>query len=456
MDEGHCIRNPASQLYNAVSSLISAHRLILTGTPVQNTPADLWALFNFLMPGYLSSRTNFNSRYAKPILACRNPKATDDQIREGEKALEKLHHQCLPFIIRRLKSEVLTELPDKIVQDYHCNLTQLQQKLYLSIVDRCSAKPSPNEVKNTLTPLHTLLTLRKLIDHPLMVFDVLQNLGLSAEVDLQNHTGVASSGKMMALRELLEECQISRKSMAITDNADEHSQVSDQIEQQFSPHRALIFCQWKATIDLVSNLINRGEFGPNISYMRLDGSVAPNERQTVVDKFNDDKSIDLLLLTTHIGGLGLNLTGADTVIFLDHDWNPFKDLQAADRAHRLGQLRTVNVYRLITSGTIEEKVMSLQKFKSDTANVLVGSDNKSITSMVTSDLMELLSLEKQCPDVVAQKHLPPQAKRAKKTEEASTSDTECCWSLSELWDTSSQYEEQFSSFLSTLKRVNNC
>ncbi|KIH50718.1 helicase protein [Ancylostoma duodenale] len=135
------------------------------------------------------------------------------------------------------------------------------------------------------------------------------------------------------------------------------------------PHRALIFCQWKSSVQLVSGALSRGDFGAPISHLVLDGSVAPSDRQSIVDRFNTDHLIDVLVLTTHIGGVGLNLTGADVVIFLDHDWNPMKDLQAIDRAHRIGQTRKVNVYRLITQGTIEDKVMSLHKFKQDTADV---------------------------------------------------------------------------------------
>ncbi|KAH7695694.1 hypothetical protein AAVH_37243, partial [Aphelenchoides avenae] len=191
------------------------------------------------------------------------------------------------------------------------------------------------------------------------------------------------------------------------------------------------------------------EFGDGVTYLRLDGTVPPNERQSVVDRFNNDTSIDLLLLTTHIGGVGLTLTGADVVIFVDHDWNPVKDLQAIDRAHRLGQTRTVNVYRLITRGSIEEKIMRYQKFKSDTANVLVGADNKSLSSMATDELIELFSLgDNSSSASTASSEGPPGAKRQRKVaKQAGTAgapgDVDATWALNELWDTS-QYEEQHS------------
>lgn len=127
-------------------------------------------------------------------------------------------------------------------------------------------------------------------------------------------------------------------------------------ELVINQHRALVFCQLKAMLDIIENDLFKNHM-PAVTYLRLDGTVPPGQRHSVVTRFNNDPSIDVLLLTTQVGGLGLNLTGADTVIFVEHDWNPMKDLQAMDRAHRIGQRKVVNVYRLITSGTLEEKIM---------------------------------------------------------------------------------------------------
>jgi len=124
----------------------------------------------------------------------------------------------------------------------------------------------------------------------------------------------------------------------------------------FSQHRVLIFCQMKQMLDLIETDLFK-QLMPSVTYMRLDGSTDASKRHAIVQTFNSDPSIDCLLLTTHVGGLGLTLTGADTVIFVEHDWNPMKDLQAMDRAHRIGQKKVVNVYRLITKGTLEEKIM---------------------------------------------------------------------------------------------------
>jgi TATA-binding protein-associated factor len=158
----------------------------------------------------------------------------------------------------------------------------------------------------------------------------------------------AHAPKLTALRDLLVDCGIGTEPSA----GDVSSGAA-----AVSPHRALIFCQMKEMLDMVQTEVLK-KMLPSVTSLRLDGSVEANKRQDIVNQFNSDPSIDVLLLTTSVGGLGLNLTGADTVIFVEHDWNPQKDLQAMDRAHRIGQKKVVNVYRLITRGTLEEKIMS--------------------------------------------------------------------------------------------------
>jgi len=169
---------------------------------------------------------------------------------------------------------------------------------------------------------------------------------------------------------------------------------------------------------------------PGVTYLRLDGSVPASQRHGIVTTFNSDPSIDLLLLTTSVGGLGLNLTGADTVIFIEHDWNPMKDLQAMDRAHRIGQKRVVNVYRLITRNTLEEKIMSLQKFKIHTAKSVITDDNTSLQNMETDQVLNLFSLDKTDSGARSTK------------EHSSTSIRSLIESMPELWE-EEQYEEEY-------------
>lgn len=156
----------------------------------------------------------------------------------------------------------------------------------------------------------------------------------------------------------------------------------------FSQHRVLVFCQLKQMLDIIENDLFKKRM-PSVTYMRLDGNTDPTKRHAIVQTFNADPSIDVLLLTTHVGGLGLTLTGADTVVFVEHDWNPMKDLQAMDRAHRLGQKKVVNVYRLITKGTLEEKIMGLQRFKLNIASSVITQQNSGLASMDTDLVLDL-------------------------------------------------------------------
>ena len=212
-------------------------------------------------------------------------------------------------------------------------------------------------------------------------------------------------------------------------------------KQESSGHRVLIFSQLKSLLDLVEDELF-GHLLKGVSWLRLDGSVAPTARFDVVRKFNADPSIDVLLLTTHVGGLGLNLTSADTVVFLEHDWNPQKDLQAMDRAHRLGQKRTVNVFRLLTKGTLEEKIMGLQRFKLDVANAVVNTDNMSLSAMDTGQMLELFTADKGDKSG-EKKDAGGENRAAGAAAEAVTGGLKGALAgLEELWD-ENQYKEEF-------------
>ncbi|CAB02491.2 BTAF (TBP-associated factor) homolog [Caenorhabditis elegans] len=429
LDEGHVMRNSKLRAWKFASQLVGKSRLILSGTPVQNSPADLWSLFAWLMPGYLGSEKQFRSQFLKKIMKCRLPKANEADLKAGSAAISQLHKLVLPFVMRRLKTEVLKELPEKNVQDYECELTEDQKEIYRFVVDRCTS--SQEDVG--LSSLVTLITLRKLTDHTKLVHDTLAKIG--APQYILSKALAAKSGKMEALKQLLIECEICK-------NPDEEvEQPEDLGGLVASGHRALIFCQWKTSAKLVSDALKSGEFGSVVSHLVLDGSVPAGDRMKMVNRFNEDKTIDVLILTTHVGGVGLNLTGADTVIFLDHDWNPMKDLQAIDRAHRLGQTRNVNVYRLITQGTVEEKVMSLAKFKLNTAQALIGADNTSMMTMETGELMNMFTL-----DGDEAKKKPGGGEPAAKKSKKSTGAPEEV-DLASMWDESQYDDFQVDSFL---------
>lgn len=199
---------------------------------------------------------------------------------------------------------------------------------------------------------------------------------------------------------------------------------------------------------------------PGVTFSRLDGSVEASKRQDIVNKFNSDPSIDCLLLTTSVGGLGLNLTGADTVIFVEHDWNPQKDLQAMDRAHRIGQKKVVNVYRLVTRGTLEEKILNLQRFKIDVASTVVNQQNAGLGTMETDQILDLFNLGETDPNLAMAAEGGNDGSGG--VDESNAVDAEgnmrekgkkgILDELSELWD-DKQYEEEFNldGFLKTMK-----
>ncbi|KAF9571268.1 TATA-binding protein-associated factor mot1 [Mortierella alpina] len=404
LDEGHIIKNGRTKITKSVKMVRANHRVILSGTPIQNNVLELWSLFDFLMPGFLGTEKQFNERFGKPILASRDCKSSSREQEAGVLALEALHKQVLPFLMRRLKEDVLSDLPPKIIQDYYCELSDLQKQLY----EEFSKSQIKNEVEEELTEdtkvadspqkathiFQALQYLRKLCNHPLLVVNEKhpEYNKVMKQLKSQNQSihDIGFAPKLQALRQLLIDCGIGSKPVSES-SADVEASLISGGGSAVSQHRALIFCQQKAMLDIIENDLLRPLL-PSVSYMRLDGAVDASRRHGIVQKFNADPSIDLLLLTTHVGGLGLNLTGADTVIFVEHDWNPMKDLQAMDRAHRLGQKKVVNVYRLISKGTLEEKIMGLQKFKLNIANTVINQQNSGIQSMGTDQILDLFQI----------------------------------------------------------------
>jgi TATA-binding protein-associated factor len=357
LDEGHIIKNSKAKLTQGVKRVVANHRLILSGTPIQNNVLELWSLFDFLMPGFLGTEKVFLDRFAKPIAASRNSKSNSKEQEAGALAIEALHKQVLPFLLRRLKEEVLDDLPPKIIQNYYCELSELQKKLYDDFAKKQSKQIS-NEVGSSDKQVkqhvfQALQYMRKLCNSPALVLNEkhpqYETVTRQLAKDKSSVRDPLHAPKVSALRDLLVDCGIGVDSVAsVGELPTEPSAISQ--------HRALIFCQLKEMCDIVENEVFK-KMLPSVTFMRMDGSTDARKRQDIVTKFNGDPSIDCLLLTTHVGGLGLNLTGADTVIFVEHDWNPQKDMQAMDRAHRIGQKKVVNVYRLITRGTLEEKIM---------------------------------------------------------------------------------------------------
>jgi TATA-binding protein-associated factor len=361
LDEGHLIKNSKSKTSQAVKNFQSNHRLILSGTPIQNNVLELWSLFDFLMPGFLGSEKVFQERFAKPIAASRFAKSSSKEQERGALAIEALHKQVLPFLLRRLKEEVLDDLPPKIIQNYYCDLSELQRKLFEDFtrkeVKEIQNKAGSADRESKQHIFQALQYMKKLCNSPAMVikpthkqYDATQSYLKKNNTSLED---IAHAPKLNALKDLLVDCGIGATDVGPAKTAANGDHV---LPEAVSQHRALIFCQMKEMLDMVQTQVLQ-KLLPSVQFMRMDGSVDATKRQDIVNKFNSDPSYDVLLLTTSVGGLGLNLTGADTVIFVEHDWNPQKDIQAMDRAHRIGQKKVVNVYRIVTRGTLEEKIL---------------------------------------------------------------------------------------------------
>ena len=348
LDEGHIIRNPSTKTYKAIKRLKGEFRLILTGTPLQNKVLELWPFFEFLIPGFLGTHSEFSKQYQKYLTPKKSRKTfTFHNECKALKKLNTLHKKVLPFILRRLKKDVLQDLPEKLIQDYFVDLSPLQKSLLRNYYQE---NPEPQ-------PLNEILFLRKLCNHPKLVLP---------EVS----PPLEEVPKLQALKELLVSCEVP--------------------EETGSGHKALVFSQMKSMLDILEDSLLKVCF-PSSAYLRMDGSVSAEKRGELALQFNSDPHIRLMLLTTETGGLGLNLQAADVVIFIDHDWNPVKDLQAMDRAHRIGQKNIVNVYRLVTKDTLEETILGLQSFKQKIAESLVNADNASMAGIDTASLLSDLA-----------------------------------------------------------------
>lgn len=338
LDEAQHIKNPLSQSAKSVKMLRGKTFFALTGTPIENSLAELWSIFDFIMPGYLSSHSRFLKKYEKPIIK--------DQ---DYKILDTLRKRISPFILRRLKKDVLKELPDKIEHKLVAELTNDQKKVYLAYLKEIKGDIE-SEIKDKgfnnshMKILAGLTRLRQICCHPSTFID--------------NYKG--ASGKLDLLEEILE----------------------DSID---SGHRVLLFSQFTSMLSIIKDLLD----SKNIKYKYLDGSTKSRERGKIVKSFNDGDG-EVFMISLKAGGTGLNLTGADTVIHFDPWWNPAVENQATDRAHRIGQNNTVHVMKLITKGTIEEKIFKLQEKKKKMVDAIIKPGQKLVSKMTEDELKDIL------------------------------------------------------------------
>lgn len=341
LDEAHHVKNPDSQSAAAACALRARHRVVLTGTPLENSVRDLWSIMRFALPGYLGIRQDFRERYELPLSRPGDPLAAD--------ARERLARRMRPFLLRRRKQDVAKELPDKIEQVAYCELTDAQREVYRGLLAAGRQKieeammDEKNPGRGRMSVLTALLRLRQACCD-LRLLGLKDDVSAVAEDDGDGgEPGDATpetSAKLGLLNELLEEIRE-------------------------GGHRVLIFSQFVSMLRLLSAHFEAA--GVPFSY--LDGQT--KDRAGAVDRFQNDPAVTAFLISTKAGGVGLNLTAADTVIHFDPWWNPAVEAQATDRAHRIGQERVVTAYKLIARGTVEDKILELQRRKRETTDALL-------------------------------------------------------------------------------------
>ena len=333
LDEAQAIKNHTTQKYKAVCKVRSRVRFALTGTPVENRLGELWSIFSFLMPGYLPPYKSFCSRFEKPIVQ-----------EEDQTAVRRLNQLTGPFILRRMKSDVLKELPPKTENVYRIELEEEQRKLYLAAVVDAREKLKAAKPEDKMAVFAVLMRLREICCDPRLIAD--------------NWEG--GSAKLDACVEL----------------------VSSAVE---GGHRILLFSQFTSMLELLAKRLD----AEGISHFTLQGSTPKPVRAELVRRFNGGE-VSVFLISLRAGGTGLNLTAADIVIHYDPWWNVAAQNQATDRAYRIGQQNPVQVYKLIAQDTIEEKIVELQQAKQSLADTVTGTADGAILSMRPDELLQLL------------------------------------------------------------------
>ena len=343
LDESQNIKNAISQTAQAVKSLNAKHKLALSGTPIENKLEELWSVFDFLMPGFLFSMSEFNSRYVTPIME-----------RQDKTVEKRLKLQIYPFILRRMKRDVAKDLPDNVENMAYCELTDEQRDFYLEVLDSTKEElfksiEMNGLEKSRMSIFSALLRLRQICCHPRLY-------------DKEHVKGVMKSGKFEYLKSMLEQI-IAEK------------------------HRVLLFSQFVDMLDIVKDWLERA----GIPYEYLTGKT--KDRQGAVERFNGNPNIPIFLVSLKAGGTGLNLTGADYVIHYDPWWNPAVEDQATDRAYRIGQTKKVFVYRLITKNTVEEKIQKLKTRKRNLVDSVISIDRNIVKSLTMDDIKDIFSVE---------------------------------------------------------------
>ncbi|OCT72187.1 DNA excision repair protein ERCC-6 [Xenopus laevis] len=364
LDEGHKIRNPNAGVTVACKQFRTPHRIILSGSPMQNNLQELWSLFDFVFPGKLGTLPVFMEQFSVPITMGGYSNASPVQVKTAYKCACVLRDTINPYLLRRMKADVkmILALPEKNEQVLFCRLTDEQRQVYQTFID---SKEVYGILNGDMQVFPGLIALRKICNHPDLFSGGPKILKGTRDEDLEEEEQFGfwkRSGKMIVVEALLKIW---------------HRQG----------HRVLLFTQSRQMIQIMEVFVRTRGY----SYVKMDGTTTIAARQPLITKYNEDPSLFVFLLTTRVGGLGVNLTGANRVIIYDPDWNPSTDTQARERAWRIGQKKQVTVYRLLTAGTIEEKIYHRQIFKQFLTNRVL-KDPKQRRFFKSNDLYELFTL----------------------------------------------------------------
>ena len=336
LDEAQYIKTYTTANAKSCKAIRAKGRFALTGTPIENNLSELWSIFDFLMPGFLYRYEEFKDEFETRIV-----KEEDQQV------MERLKNMIAPFILRRKKADVLSDLPDKIEETIKVKMEEKQRRLYDSQVLKISNIVGEDETgyeRNKIAVLAELMKLRQICCEPSLIYDDFDG----------------ESAKSLACMEM----------------------VRNAIEEG---HKILLFSQFTSMLEIIEEDLKK----EGIRYYKIEGKTKKEDRLAYVEAFNED-DVPLFLISLKAGGTGLNLTGADIVVHYDPWWNLAAQNQATDRAHRIGQKKVVTVYKIIAQDTIEEKIVDLQEKKMQLADSILSTDSVSLASLGRDELLALL------------------------------------------------------------------
>ena len=334
IDEAQYIKNRKTMNALSVKKINAEHRFALTGTPIENSIMELWSIFDFIMPGYFGSAREFSERFIN---------ITDDA-----ELSQSLRNLIRPFVLRRMKKDVLYELPEKIETTVTVELTREQKALYKAFVEklRRDAEGLLHTSGGRMTILTGILRLRQICCHPLLITE----------------SEKATSGKLELLKDLV-------------------------MNAKSGNHRVLVFSQFRTMIDIIERELAMLGIVP----YKITGDVSMRDRVSICERFNNGEG-EVILVSLKAGGTGINLTGADTVIHYDPWWNPAVTDQATDRVYRIGQTRAVQVIKLASHGTIEEKILKLELKKRALADDIIQVNTKTLANLTDEEILSLFDI----------------------------------------------------------------